>query len=253
MIAPTNTAHRRGVPAPGGVSRLHLAGALVLLATGCSAGDGGGGPPPSGSPDPAAGNGGEPAAGGAGPVTSTAGAGADPNVAAGGAPVEPAAGGGQNTPSVVFDWPEGSAGIPGESRAGLYQGAFDGIYVSDAAFGILPVPVTGNVNVTLAESTNGEFFEVSDGAVDGLANGLFPFSGNISGELDCLRAHFEAILDGSYTVAPNPTPYLFSGPITAAYDKQAFRLFNGTWNVAETGSLGQQIGGNGTWWADLVP
>ena len=53
--------------------------------------------------------------------------------------------------------------MPGlKCKAGRYQGTFTGTYASSATIIPLPVPVSGDINLTLIQSANGEVFEIAE-------------------------------------------------------------------------------------------
>ncbi|MBM4364139.1 MAG: hypothetical protein FJ104_15775, partial [Deltaproteobacteria bacterium] len=131
-------------------------------------------------------------------------------------------------------------------------GAFQGTYT--ISIGIpAPLPISGNIDMFLAESQNGEFFEVTDGQLAGIANtpiGPAPFSARIEGTLDCTTLRFDAqLLDGGYDYFGQKGA--FSGPLTSGYDSTTSRLAGGTWQVSEPADPSR--GGNGTWDATFTP
>jgi hypothetical protein len=160
-----------------------------------------------------------------------------------------AGGGTGGSSNVVFDWPETPPG-GGKCKAGHYVGDFNGTFVPSAVVFPLPIPVTGNVDLNLSESANGEFFDISDGKVSGLANGLFPYSADVQGTLNCITRKLENgfLKNGKYNVGG--VDYPFEGPVTADYDTLIFSFVNGTWNVKEPNPT---YGGNGTWNAKFTP
>jgi hypothetical protein len=200
----------------------------------------------SGAPGgPTAGSG----AGATGPATGTGGHDPGSEPATGGAPT-----GGQPTavgPSpydlgVTFDWPDTVPGAGASCRAGRYVGTFDGGYST----GSLPIPVAGDINMVLVESQDGEFFEVSDGELSGMANFIIPFSARIEGRLDCTTLRFDAmLLDGMYDAFGSQGN--FEGPISADYAPSTPALVNGVWTVSDPSDPSR--GGNGTWQASWVP
>jgi hypothetical protein len=228
----------------------------VVILMGCSASSGAapsnGGDNGSGGSSTATGGG-----GGQSPAV-TGGAGGAP--AAGGAPTT--TGGGAPTtlppgdPSVQFDWPEATlgAGLP-PCQAGHYQGTFEGKYHSAAFFGVpLDVDINGNIDFTLNQGMNGEFFEISEGHVDGGANAsgiVVPFSADIIGTLNCSTGQLEdaGLVNGQYDVAT--VLNYFEGPVTGTYDRNTSAFTIGTWSVVEPAAPGS--GGSGTWQAGWVP
>jgi hypothetical protein len=188
-------------------------------------------------------SGGDPGAGGgcgAGPGTGGA---AGSVAGSGGSGAEPGS-------DITFDWPETDPSQKLSCKAGHYLGAFNGIYTSPATFVGVPVPVSGNVDLWLAESANGEFFEIADGKVSGVADFVFPFSADLKGELNCVTSKLEnGQLENGQYVAFGVT-YAFSGPVDAGYDKLTSAFVNGTWNVKEQNPV---FGGSGTWTASWTP
>jgi hypothetical protein len=136
-------------------------------------------------------------------------------------------------------------------------------------FGFDTTAVDGSVAFDLGESTNGEFFEVSDGYMTGLALGLYPFEGEIQGRLDCPNLFFDGLLRNcSYIIWG--LPVAFEGVIPAQYDPVNHTFVNGLWSVTEADATGgfpppapvnpgdplpalPQLGGVGTWTATWVP
>ena len=119
--------------------------------------------------------------------------------------------------NISFDWPEAdlTAG-PGACKGGLYEGAFDGNYTSPVTFIGISVPLTGTVSLTLQEQMTGEFFEISNGAVEGFANFTIPYRAEIIGRLNCQTMKLEGggLVNGSYEVTPG-VPNYFDGPVSA--------------------------------------
>ena len=178
-------------------------------------------------------------AGGSGGAGATAGAGS----AGGGASAGNGAG------AVTFDWPETAPGT-GTCKAGHYQGDFVGLFASSMTVFPAPIPVGGNVDLTLKESANGEFFEIEGGKVSGVADLLFPYEADIVGRLNCTTRKLEnaALKNGHYLVGVFLLP--FEGPLTADYDTLTLSFVNGTWDVKEPNPT---YGGFGTWNAKGVP
>jgi hypothetical protein len=173
---------------------------------------------------------------------------------AGGLPPDPTSGepfAGYDS-SVTFDWPQSTA--VGSCKAGHYQGSFAGIYSPAIAVAPAPIPVAGNIDLILAQSADGEFFEITDGKVSGVADLLFPFSADVKGTLNCTTSKLEGgfLSNGTYIVGI--IPYAFEGPITGTYDKLSHSFTNDTWQVGEpTWTTPPPIyGGNGTWEASWV-
>ena len=152
-----------------------------------------------------------------------------------------------------FDW-ERTEATGGSCEAGRYEGTFEGLYASPAAF-MFPVPVaavpgTPGLIFNLEKAGAGEVFNVTGVKLVGLAKATCPFSADIVGTLDCQTRKFEAmIINGEYDVFG--TKYQFEGPITADYDKITHTMVNGVWEVTEPNAPG--AGGMGTWTVTWVP
>ncbi len=153
-------------------------------------------------------------------------------------------------PSVTFDWPESQPGLT--CKPGHYLGTFAGAWAPSLIVFPAPIPVTGNVDLWLAESQSGEFLDIKDGKVSGVANGTFPYSADIEGRLNCKTLKIENgfLRNGLYTVPALP-PVPWEGPLGADYDKLAGAFVNGTWKGTEMANA--LYGGNGTWTAGWVP
>ncbi len=159
----------------------------------------------------------------------------------------------------------------GSCKPGHYVGGFDGIYIPAITFGFGPVPVFGDVEYELGQSTAGEFFEVKDGHMIGSALVAFPFEGDIEGTLDCANGFFEGALKNCYYIIPGLPAFAFEGIIRAEYDKFNHAFVNGVWSVKEidalTGTFPPPLdvhpntpvpfpppfGGTGTWSNSWVP
>jgi hypothetical protein len=157
-------------------------------------------------------------------------------------------------PTVTFDWPEATA--TGSCKAGHYTGSFSGMYASGLTFVGVPIPVAGNLDLTLAESADGEFFTISGGKLSGVADGLFPFSADVSGTLDCKKAELVdgKLSNGIYDLGVQGVQGgTFEGPFPATYDKLT-SAFTGTWKVYEPKMTTPPpiYGGSGDWNAHSV-
>lgn len=174
----------------------------------------------------------------AGPETGTSvggglATGEPPAMAAGGAPAEsgaPSAGGtgaggreGNIPPEDVhFEWTE-TQPTEGLCLPGVYSGVFQ----CQLSFNNLfpSSTVSGPVNFTLRESQNGEFLEVTDGEMAGLA-GVVVFASELVGRLDCATNTFEAFsVNGMFTGGT------FSGALQGTLDRTNQRL-QGVWSMA---------------------
>lgn len=251
-------------------SSLGLTGMLLLGSVGCSAGAasapegqggdttmfGAGGYLTSAGGAPVALGGATAAPGGSGPGaggTTTAASGGVPG--AGGIPSAQGAGGGPAVPfagydaTIKFDWPE-SVPTAGSCKPGKYSGTFTGWYAADLIAGF-PVPIAGNVDLTLLQSDDGEFFKLADGKISGLVYGFIPFDSGLTGTLDCgtLKLVDGFMPKGKYNLFGTDYPY--EGPLDADYDKLTNAFVNGKWIVGEPtyhrGDPSTQFGGFGDW------
>jgi hypothetical protein len=182
----------------------------------------------------------------------TGGSGGASGGAAGSAPIDaggaagnpPVSDGGK--PDIGFDWPETIPGL--KCKAGHYQGTFTGTYASSAAVIPLPVPVSGDINLTLVQSANGEVFEITNGTLSGTADLIFPFSADLVGRLNCKVSKLDpatALKNGNYVILG--VNFAFEGSFLGDYDKVAVAFVNGTWDVKEPNPT---YGGTGTWTAN---
>lgn len=215
-------------------------------------------------------------ASGGSPMTSapvSSGTGGAPSRSPGGGPSVPGAGGatpitpiptaapdggripfGGYDPTVSFDWPQGTTGGGGSCKAGHYKGSFVGIYSPSIAVAPVPIPVAGDIDLTLTKSANGEFFDITGGKVSGVADLLFPFAADVKGTLNCTTVKLENgfLSNGTYVVGVFPYP--FEGPLDASYDKLTHAFTSGTWTVGEPKwtTPPALYGGSGTWQANWV-
>jgi hypothetical protein len=189
-----------------------------------------------------------------GTTTGTGGGGAGgAGGAAGGAGASDAGGGDAasvdaSKPDIAFGWPETVPGL--KCRAGRYQGTFTGTYASSAAIIPLPIPVAGDIDLTLVQTATGEIFEISNGKLSGLANLLFPFSADLVGKLNCKTSKLDpttSLKNGNYIVLG--ANFAFEGPFLGDYDKVGVAFVNGTWDVKEPNPI---YGGTGAWSASWI-
>jgi hypothetical protein len=254
---------------------------LACLLSACSAGPGASLPSDqggAGGTDPMGGSGGSSQqAGGGGPVgggpsgggtatTGGTGAGGSPG-GAGGASTTTGGTTGNNPgvpfagydPNVRFVWEETSPQL-GTCKPGDYEGTFEGRYSSGSFFGIplMETSVSGTISLRLEAAASGEFLEIRDGRLEGVADtglGDVPFGADLVGELDCSASRLvdSFLRNGSYTV-PLGSPTFFEGPFLADYDRLAHQFVNGTWEVSEATpeNPNNAYGGNGSWGAQWV-
>jgi hypothetical protein len=152
--------------------------------------------------------------------------------------------------------------------AGRYEGDFSGFYSSGFAGGI-PIPVIAldlsgkpGLAFTLLKSDSGdsEFatYTVSNGYLEGEADGLFPIKGTLTGTLDCKTRRFVGELTGSYSILLplGLNEGQFKGPVTGEYDIATHSFTLGTWDVKEGEDvvidIVSEAGGEGDWNAMYV-
>lgn len=167
-----------------------------------------------------------------------------------------------------FEWMR-TLPLGGTCESGHYEGSFDGMYNPAISFGFSTSAVDGSLVFDLGESTNGEFFEVSNGYMTGLALDLYPFEGEIQGTLDCTNLFFDGYLRNCNYIIWGLTQY-FEGVIRARYDAVNHVFVSGVWSVTEIDLNGAfpppqpinpgdplpplpLLGGVGTWSTTWVP
>ncbi|MCP4601146.1 MAG: hypothetical protein GY847_11580 [Proteobacteria bacterium] len=166
---------------------------------------------------------------------------------------------GNKRSDIEFDWKETDVIIPGECKAGVYEGNFRGTYyrrewlVPPASQG---VPITGinptggpGITFKLTQTGNGEIFLIDGGNFHGVCLGFVRFHAGIEGTLDCSNAKFEGkIVNGEYFYPPG-IRNRFEGWLKADYNKAGHSLINGTWGVSEPNIPSGRNHGDGTWHA----
>jgi hypothetical protein len=155
---------------------------------------------------------------------------------------------------------------PGGCKAGHYSGAFNGVYSSFVTFIGLPLDVSGNVDLDVDESSNGEFYTISNGHVSGTATllgdagdllgdaggggGGIPYWCDVVGTLNCKTKKVDngAIKNCGYCVgiADDAGNCLglegnFEGPVTGDYDSSIHAFINGTWAANEVTDAGGPV------------
>jgi hypothetical protein len=233
--------------------------ALLVMGVACSASNsgeptgnrGGSGNAGGSGGSGATGSGGEPSTGGTGAVGSGAEGGSSGSTGGGAATGGMATGGvgAGGSSNVQFNWPETAPGT-GQCKPGRYIGDFTGMFSPSLTIFPLPIPVAGTVDLTLSESQSGEFLEISDGHVSGLANNQFPYEADILGRVNCITRKLENgfMRNGWYDVGG--VRYPFEGPVAADYDTLTYAFVNGIWDAKEPTP---PYGGNGTWNAKFCP
>lgn len=165
-------------------------------------------------------------------------------------------------PTIRFDWSVDDPNPASLScQPGHYTGLFVGLYTSPITVVGVPIPVTGNVDLTLAQSSNGEFFTITNGFVTGRADILAEYRCNFYGTLNCTTKKLEkGSIDCKYCVGAYAADgglclgleSHFIGPVTADYNAANQAFENATWKGKE-GSDAGVFGGLGTWTAAYTP
>jgi hypothetical protein len=179
------------------------------------------------------------------------------------------------------------ANAPGGCKAGHYAGGFSGTYSSFITVLGIPLNVSGTVSLDVSQSSNGEFFTISNGHVSGVANGNdagggIPYWCDVVGTLNCKTKRVEhgGLRNCAYCIGIADIDAgtclgiegKFEGPATADYDSSIHAFVNGTWAasevvdgagpvlVSDAGDSGAgctyglfTYGGCGTWSAKYVP
>ena len=125
-----------------------------------------------------------------------------------------------------FEWKQTPFEL-GSCKAGHYVGTFAGFYGSPIIW-TAPVPVVAAPGVDGAPGLeftltkipgSGELFSIDGGKMRGTANGLFPFTADLKGTLDCsTKKYVGTIENGEYDVFG--MKYQFIGTMTADYPDQ---------------------------------
>jgi hypothetical protein len=188
------------------------------------------------------GSGGTTAIGGNAPSGGTANA-------PGGAPASGGAAPNPYDPSVTFDWPEGTVGEK-RCQAGHYVGTYT-CTVTYGDAGGFSYPLSGPVDLVLAQSANGEFLTVNGGTLKSAA-GIIAADAKVVGQLDCGSGTFTGTLqDGSLSIPPFPPGGTFGGDLSAQFVSAGPKL-DGTWALAG-GAQFAGYGCTGAWTVTLQP
>jgi hypothetical protein len=160
----------------------------------------------------------------------------------------------------------------GPCKGGQYNGTFAGLYTSHLTGIGVPIPVTGNVDMTLDQEGSGDMtctlvgettkcsdlFSLKNGTISGVADELgdsgiggFPYFCTMSGTLECAEKKLVGgWIQCTYCVGPLADGGMacslldgvagttgvgghFAGPLTANYDYTSLSFVMGTWNGAE--------------------
>lgn len=153
-------------------------------------------------------------------------------------------------PNIDFKWPESLPG-KGTCQPGTYTGQFECDYTSPNEFMPGELPLSGPVMLKLEKSANGEFLEIADGTLGGVAAGILGFHTNLSGRLNCAELTFQAeAVDGEFGVGDPPLPFgMVTGSLTGTLDTQTLTL-SGEWTLMEDVQGGSCTG---PWMASFTP
>jgi hypothetical protein len=165
-------------------------------------------------------------------------------------------------PAIQFNWPVDDPNPAGLTcQPGHYTGAFAGLYTSPITVVGVPIPVVGDVNLTLTQSSTGEFFTITNGTVTGRADILAQYRCVFNGTLNCTTKKLEmGSIDCGYCVGayvPDGGICLgleshFVGPLTGDYNAASQAFENATWSGKEGADSGI-FGGSGIWTAAYTP
>jgi hypothetical protein len=165
-------------------------------------------------------------------------------------------------PSIQFNWPVDNPNPSTLScQPGHYTGAFAGLYTSPITVVGVPIPVVGDVNLTLTQSPTGEFFTITNGTVNGRADILAQYRCAFNGTLNCTTKKLEmGSIDCGYCVGayvPDGGICLgleshFKGPLKGDYNGASQSFENATWSGKEGADSGI-FGGAGIWTATYTP
>ena len=154
---------------------------------------------------------------------------ADADLSRGVSATDPAA---NRRSDVFFNWWR-SMPTFGTCEGGRYEGGFDGVYNPTIIMGYEGgIPVAGNVGFDMAESSTGEYYEVSGGYMRGLALFQYPFEGEMHGRLNCESLYFDGSLQNCFYIVYG-APYAFKGIARAIYDPINHAFVGGVWSVTD--------------------
>lgn len=226
--------------------------AFVALCTACSGGDTGRGPGAPGGGSGGAGGSGTTAAGTSGgtgdfgnpdstPTGGTGATGGTGSTVTGGTGGSAGTGSGSFTtgsidldPNAEFVWEETVPG-QGACQPGRYVGTFTCNYVAMGGNPAMPLAiVTGPVAMTLEQSQSGEFLEITDGTLEGIAQLIFGFRAELQGTLDCATNTLDAsALNGVYGFG-DPAIFpagMFEGTLSGTLDRSTVTI-SGDWQMS---------------------
>jgi hypothetical protein len=161
-------------------------------------------------------------------------------------------------PNVTFDWEEKPPGGGGNCQAGTYTGTFQCDFVPNPDSGfVLPdgsdsLTVSGPITLHFEKSADGEFLELANAQLDGVAQDWIGFMADLSGRLDCttleLTSQAENGVYGLGVPVVIPTG-IVEGTLEGTLDLQAQQL-SGTWMLSAGDGVGTCIG---PWTASYTP
>lgn len=144
-------------------------------------------------------------------------------------------------PNIMFDWDEAMGGKPVNCNPGHYVGTF----MCDLKTQDLGTAhIDGPVELTLKQSMNGEFLEISDAHISGYALLLLNFQATLAGRLECTTRKLDAMaIDGAVGLgSADLLPVLgFSGELNGDLNAGGDQL-SGTWSFPVTLPDGSQLG-----------
>jgi hypothetical protein len=156
---------------------------------------------------------------------------------------------GNNRSDIHFVWDKTMASADlGGCLPGDYEGTFGGIYWSYIAtiapISELAVPIA---NIDLPDQPSGFHFTVEPaqggetvlnikGEMHGTADLTFPFTADLTGQLDCKTKTFTAqMMNGKYSVlVEGLAAQMFTGVMSGRYDSRTHTFVEGNWDVWET-------------------
>lgn len=137
----------------------------------------------------------------------------------------------------------------------MYSGTFTCEYLMPDADPSTAIEITGPIAITLAKGQSGEFLEISNGQLDGIAAQVFGFTVKLKGRLDCGSNTLTAMaVDGAYGFGDPGVLTLGTGEgtLSGMLDRQTVTL-SGNWNLMITDGVGAGGSCVGPWTAMLTP
>lgn len=150
-----------------------------------------------------------------------------------------ATGGQSGRDPTLFAWPEANpdASAPLLCKAGHYVGTYSCNVTGPNGFGAdggIQFPLTGPVDLRLAQSQSGEFLTVSGGTLKSAA-GILALDASLDGTLNCQSGAFGGtLLNGTLSIPPFPPGGTFSGDLSATFVSDGPKLV-GSWTLVGEG------------------